>query len=642
MTKKIYSFLLLLISVPCVAQLCQGSLGDPIINISFGKGGNPGSSLAAAATGYQFVNFDCPGDGFYTVRNNTNACFFNSWHTLTSDHTANGNGYFMLVNASVQPSAFYVDTVRGLCGNSNYEFAAWLMNVILPSGCGGTSNQPNLTFTIEKTDGTVLQSYNSGNIPPTSSPVWKQYGFFFTTPATGADIVLRIVNNAPGGCGNDLALDDITFRPCGPLLTPSITGQTSDTVNICQGTAGSFNFSCTVSGGFFTPVFQWQQRFNGGAWADITGAVTTSLTAFFLPASAAGTYEYRLSVAEAGNLASLQCRISSQPLAVIINAPPVAAIINNSPVCAGSTLKLAAGGGSGYTWTGPGSFSATGAAVSVNNIQSAQAGLYNVTVTNAAGCSSMANSMIIVNPSPAATTLFSDTAVCINQTVQLSAAGGGTYEWIPATGLSDASISNPVASPLITTTYNVVVGNSFACYDTAFVNINVYTKAIANAGPDRIMIKGKPIVLSGSIHNSYLNFSWSPPVNIDNTQILTPTVSPPTDALYILTANANNGCGSSSDSVFIKVYNDVFIANAFTPNGDAKNDTWNIPALNAYPDFKLFVYNRYGQLVFVNSFPNKPWDGRFKGNLLPIGAYVYLVSFDGGRQVLKGTVMIVR
>jgi len=135
-----------------------------------------------------------------------------SWHSLTTDHTDDGNGYFMLVNASIQPSAFYVDTVRGLCGGSTYEFGAWIINVILSSTYNNNAIQPNLTFTISRTDGPILQTYNSGNIPSTASQQWNQYGFFFTAPPGVNDIFLRMVNNAPGGCGNDLALDDITFR----------------------------------------------------------------------------------------------------------------------------------------------------------------------------------------------------------------------------------------------------------------------------------------------------------------------------------------------------------------------------------------------------------------------------------------------
>lgn len=119
--------------------------------------------------------------------------------------------------------------------------------------------QPNLTFTIERTDGSVLQTYNTGNVPMQANPTWQQYGFFFTTPVGVTDIVLRIFNNAPGGCGNDLALDDITFRPCGPQLTPVITGLPTTTATHCAGTAKTYNFATTVSAGFNNPAYQWQQ-----------------------------------------------------------------------------------------------------------------------------------------------------------------------------------------------------------------------------------------------------------------------------------------------------------------------------------------------------------------------------------------------
>ena len=204
--KPVIILLFAISTVTVRAQLCQGSLGDPIVNITFGSGSNPGAPIAAAATGYQYYAGDCPNDGFYTIINNSVSCYGNSWFNITSDHTGNPGGYFMLVNASIQPSAFYLDTVRGLCGNTTYEFAAWIMNVIRAESCGGNSNQPNLSFTIEKTDGTLLLTYNTGNIAPSSSPQWRQYGFFLTTPANVTDIVLRIVNNAAGGCGNDLAL----------------------------------------------------------------------------------------------------------------------------------------------------------------------------------------------------------------------------------------------------------------------------------------------------------------------------------------------------------------------------------------------------------------------------------------------------
>ena len=642
MTRFIFTLIIAGFSLSAIGQLCQGSLGDPLVNISFGAGNNPGPPLSAAATGYQYVANDCPNDGFYTVRNNTTSCFGNTWHSLTTDHTGNGNGYFMLVNASIQPSAFYVDTVRGLCGNSTYEFAAWIMNVILPSSCNGNTNQPNLTFTIERTNGVVLQTYNSGNIAALNTPVWKQYGFFFTTPAAGADIVLRIVNNAPGGCGNDLALDDITFRPCGPQLTPTISGQPTTTSQICTGTARSITFNCSVSPGFVNPVFQWQQRFNASAWTDIPLANSLNYVANFPASSAIGNYEFRLAVAEAGNLGSPQCRISSSIISIVVNALPVAVASNNGPACVKGTATLTAIGGSQYAWTGPNAYSSSLDVANISNIQPSQAGIYNVVVTNAAGCKSNANTLVTVNPAPTAAVGAVKLVICLGDSVQMNASGGIGYEWLPAAGLSNSLIANPKASPALTTRYMLVASNTFGCKDTAFTEVEVFTKAIANAGPDKIIIGGGTATLTASITGAYQSFAWTPAAAFSLPQTLQPIVKPTGDAIYRLTVQSKNGCGSSFDEVAVKLYKGIYIPNAFTPNNDGLNDLWNIPALDAYPDFELFVFNRYGELVFKNSQTNKPWDGRFKSDPLPAGSYVYLIKLNVNNQQLKGTVTLIR
>ena len=635
-------FPLLLIVHFSNAQLCQGSLGDPIINTTFGQGANPGAPLLMATTNYQYVSNDCPNDGFYTVRNNTTACFGNSWHTLTGDHTGDAGGYFMLVNAAVLPSAFYLDTVRGLCANSTYEFAAWIVNVLLPSACSGAGNQPNLTFSIERTDGTLLQSYNSGNIPSTAIPIWKQYGFFFTTPPAGSDIVLRIINNAQGGCGNDLALDDITFRPCGPMLTAGIVGIPASAVSLCEGTAGSFTFTCSVSGGFSNPTFQWQERFNGGPWTDIPGQTTTTLSRNFSAATSAGNYEFRLAVAEAGNMGSLQCRITSLPLSVRINANPVTTATNNGPACAGSTITLTATGGSQYTWNGPNGYTGSGSPLPLSNIQLNQAGKYYVRVTNAAGCVHTDSTIIGINPAPFATTSFPNASICKGDSVQLTGGGGPPYQWIPSTGLSDVNIYNPKASPALTTVYSVIVTNQFSCRDTATITINVLTKPVVDAGPDKVILKGQSIQLSGTVAGNGNTFAWSPATYINDIYSLQPFVNPPADARYILKAVSTSGCGTSSDTMAVKVYNDIFIPNAFTPNADGVNDTWNIPALEAYSNFELFIYNRFGQLIFQTKNTPVAWNGTYLGNPCTNGVYTYLIKTGNDKDFLKGTVMIIR
>ncbi len=637
-----WTLLLLMISHHLVAQLCQGSLGDPIVNITFGAGVNPGPPLSAAATGYQYLPQDCPNDGLYTVRNQTTACYNNTWHTLASDHTGNTNGYFMLVNASFQPSAFYLDTVRGLCGNTVYEFAAWIMNVITPSSCNGNTISPNLSFQIEKTDGSIIQTYNTGNIPAQAGPLWRQYGFYFTTPATATDIVLRMINNAPGGCGNDLALDDISFRPCGPLLSPSITGMQSTTAILCEGTAGSFNFSCGVSGGFINPAFQWQQSTNGSAWTDIPGATTTSLVRNFTTSSPAGIYSFRLSVAESGNMGSAQCRIASPILTVQVSSNPVTTAINNGPACDAGSLLLTASGGTQYLWSGPNGFSASGSPITIEHIQLNAAGKYYVIVKNAAGCEHTDSTMVIIHPAPTAATSFVNASICEDSTIILSANGGTRYEWIPANGLSDANMPATRASPPITTRYMVIVSNNHSCSDTAFVDINVIPKPYVNAGPDRLIFSGQSIQLSATTNSPGNHYSWSPPDYINDIHSLQPTINPPADAQYILNAVSDFGCGVSADTMFVKVYNGVFVPNAFSPNGDSRNDTWNVPALGAYSKFELSIFNRYGERVFYLKDVNHSWDGNFKGLPLPVGTYCYFIDLKNQAPMMKGTVTIIR
>ena len=89
---------------------------------------------------------------------------------------------------------------------------------------------------------------------------------FYYSP-DNATIVLRIVNSAPGGYGNDLALDDITFRPCGSLITANIIGISTDTVNVCEDNTNVYNFTATASG-YVLPVYRWQLSTDQGTNLD--------------------------------------------------------------------------------------------------------------------------------------------------------------------------------------------------------------------------------------------------------------------------------------------------------------------------------------------------------------------------------------
>ena len=632
-------FLFLFIALDSFAQLCQGSLGDPIVNITFGRGSNPGAPLAAATTSYQYIQADCPEDGFYTVRNNTAACFGNTWHTINTDHTGDGSGYFMLVNASFQAGAFYVDTVRGLCGGTTYEFASWILNVLLPSACNGNTIQPVITFAIERTNGTLLQSYNSGNIPASAAAQWRQYGFFFTTPPNVTDIVLRIINNAPGGCGNDLLLDDITFRPCGPKISSTINALPLTSVSICRGQSGSFFLNNSVSGGFTNVAYQWQQlNASSNIWSDIPAANMSSYSVSVNPLTPAGTLQYRLAVAESGNLNSIQCRVYSDTFSIQINSLPATSVTNSGPACEGKNVILTATGGSMYAWSGPAGFSSGVSPLTLVNATIPNAGVYYVDVVNSAGCIKKDSTIVMINPAPSASTSFDSVTICAGENVRLSATGGSIYLWSPSTGLQNPSSSEPIATPTTSTAYRVIVGNQAGCTDTAFSIVNATQQPTADAGPDKLIFAGQSVTLTGTVSGS-TNFRWTPASFIDDTQLIRPLVNPPMDIQYIL--EAVSSCGIDADTVNVKVFEDLYIPNAFSPNDDGLNDTWNIPAIGAYPVFEVSVFGRWGQLVYQAKNVMKPWDGKLKGSLLPMGAYVYIIRLNNELS-LKGSVLLIK
>lgn len=325
--KRILILLLgITITISGFAQVCTGSLGDPTVNITFGAGAGIGTALSSTNTTYPYSSKDCPDDGFYVINNKTLGCFNNTWHTLPQDHTPNDtNGYMMIVNAGFTKETFYTFSADNLCPNTTYEFAAFIANLIKPNvGCG-IQSKPKINFVIETETGTKLGEYTTGSINESGSPEWIKYGFFFKTPANVSKIVLKLINDADGGCGNDLALDDITFRPCGPNITivDAISGSLIGNYSICEGQNVNYSFSSLLTPGFSSPSYQWQVSENNGLdWSDIPNQTNPIFNLAITNADIKG-YQYRLAVAEGSNISSKSCRVYSSPIIIAVNSSPI-------------------------------------------------------------------------------------------------------------------------------------------------------------------------------------------------------------------------------------------------------------------------------------------------------------------------------
>lgn len=336
-----YIFILIaLLGLPLItqAQFCTGTLGDNIFDEGdFGTGGpNLFAPNPNIAPGYNYTFSVPPADGQYVLTNNTAiwSGLYASWLAI-GDNSADPNGYMMVVNASNNPGLFYEQTVTGLCENTLYEFSADIINLIrvgVPDHL-----DPNVSFLL---NGVVL--FSTGNILKTNA--WTTYGFTFTTTAGQQSLTLALRNNAPGGIGNDLAIDNIFFRACGPetLIAPG-----ASEVNLCEDDT-PVEFQATLMGNqYVNPSFQWQESFDQGInWVDIPGATADTYT--HPPLTIAGSYYYRFLVADGiANLSSDKCRVNASPK--IINVRPTINRQTDTTLCEGQILTV---GNTVYSETG--------------------------------------------------------------------------------------------------------------------------------------------------------------------------------------------------------------------------------------------------------------------------------------------------
>lgn len=140
-----------------------------------------------------------------------------------------------------------------------------------------------------------------------------------------------------------------------------------------------------------------------------------------------------------------------------------------------------------------------------------------------------------------------DTTICDGESIPLSASGGLLYSWTPPGSLDDPFSSNPIATPLSSTTYTVTttVGT---CFDTAELTINVAPPVPADAGEDESICIGSSVPLDASGGDLY---SWSPSGGLDNPDVADPIATPTVSTMYTVTVTDEFGCIGMNDIVIM-------------------------------------------------------------------------------------------
>ncbi len=237
-----------------------------------------------------------------------------------------------------------------------------------------------------------------------------------------------------------------------------------------------------------------------------------------------------------------------------------------------------------------------------------------------------------------------DKDICLGESVQLGGAPTAsgpdpvyTYSWTPATGLNNTTSANPIASPLATTRYRLVVSSENCRPDTAYVTVNVH--APPPSGVYHYAIEaGESVTLNGSGGVAY---NWSPATGLSATNVASPVASPLVTTTYKVEVTDAYGCTSVSEHIVTVTYN-LFIPNLFSPNGDGSNDTFRVYG-NAIKNITFQVFFRHGQLLWettsVGTARDTGWDGTFNGKEQPNGTYIWTLSgefMDGSPLLYEG------
>lgn len=154
-----------------------------------------------------------------------------------------------------------------------------------------------------------------------------------------------------------------------------------------------------------------------------------------------------------------------------------------------------------------------------------------------------------------------DTTICLGDAVQLNALTDGlSFQWTPAATLNNASIVNPMATPVDPVTTYQLTATIGSCSASDDVTVRTVPYPVANAGPDQTICYNTSAQLNGSHDGT--TFNWSPTSYLNNPNILNPVATPPRTTTYVLTAFDNRGCPKPGrDTIIVKV-NPKVIANA--------------------------------------------------------------------------------
>ena len=601
---------------------CTGSKGDPIFHENFGTGNTSGPPLSAEVTNYTYVTGD-PNDGEYTIsgrigQNNT------TWHSYFPATTIS-QGRALVVNASYTSGLFYTTKIEGLCENASYEFSAFLLNVYdrKSNACGNGGIPINVRFEIwDETNTTLLREGSTGDISSTNSPVWEQYALTFQSRAGQEAVILKMFNNGDGGCGNDLAIDDIIFRSCGDFTEISAGETAKNPFVICDSSPPvSLSLQATPDFSVYsTHVYQWQQSPDGIIWQDINNANQDN---FITPEINSSRF-YRVRVAEAEiNLENNLCSSASEVFKVVYVETPLAPvsrgdveICNNEVIPA---LEVTAQRDETVNWYDAPS-GGNLIAENTSSYQATVAGIYYAEAIKTEGCEAGPRTAVSLSFIEVPNIEDENLQLCDNAEIILQAGvPGATYIWSTGETSEEIRVSTPGDfSVNITTAQGCRVEKTFSI-------IPVISAQIAGIDSEEGRVRIETSVPG--------DFEYS--INGRDFQVSNIFENVP-GGIYTAYVRDPAGC----ETVELR-FPHLVIQKYFSPNNDGFNDLFELKGVSYFQSSYIRIYNRYGALIKSGAGAGFSWDGTFNGTPLPADDYWYEIFIEDFKRI-KGNVSLLR
>lgn len=273
-------------------------------------------------------------------------------------------------------------------------------------------------------------------------------------------------------------------------------------------------------------------------------------------------------------------------------------------------------------------------------LDSISGGFYSLTISDATGCSVIKNIELIAPEAIAITSDVTDIK-CYgdkNGHMELHAEGGTQPYMYAIDGLTDFSPVNSFNN-MIAGYYVVRVADHNNCEGKMAVLVSQPQKLEVNASVENPFCRhsrtGKiHLTVTGGVE-PYLYY-W------DNYRSDVPEMANIPEGEYPVGVIDDNGCVSEEKVVTltdVKV-SCLHIPNVFTPNGDGINDQWIIGNIEMFPDAQIYVFNRWGQMVYKAKGNDEPWTGELKNHFVPAGTYMYIIDLFNEEEPYEGTVTV--